>query len=296
MNIDNYAQYEETGLSKQDALAYNTYACTIPLEFPRVALHWHDEFEIIYIKGGTARVVVDLVPYTAESGAIVIALPGQLHSIERSDTSRDLIYENIFFSSSILESADSDWCSEAFFGRLKDGSLHLPVCINPGTALHREASACLDAADALSGERSEGYALALKAQLFLFFHALYQHRLDGEEPAFALHESEKVKSALSYVSGHFSEKISIADAAAATGYSDSHFMRFFKKYTGQTFIEYLNDFRLEAAADLISATGEPINAIAEQCGFENFSYFCRAFKKKYGVSARRFRTGSQKAP
>ena len=66
-------------------------------------------------------------------------------------------------------------------------------------------------------------------------------------------------------------------------------MRFFKNTMGVSFVSYLNDFRLNVAARLLSSNDESILSVAENCGFFNLSYCNRMFKKKYGVTPGKYR-------
>ena len=76
----------------------------------------------------------------------------------------------------------------------------------------------------------------------------------------------------------------VTDAAAACGCSPSHFMRWFRQMTGQSFIAFLNEYRLNTAAEALRTTDETVLTIASRCGFENLSYFNRAFKAHFGMT------------
>ena len=80
--------------------------------------------------------------------------------------------------------------------------------------------------------------------------------------------------------------IAIEDIANYCFTAKSYFMKFFKETMGVSFIQYLNDYRLEIAAELLTTTTDNILDIAFATGFNNISYFNRCFKKKYGVSPR----------
>ena len=295
MDIEEYAQYHETKLHEQPGFSYNTYLCTIPLDFPRVGLHWHEQMEIIYIKRGRGTVTLNLVPYEVTEGCIVPVLPGELHSIEmlqdagETGTGR-MEYENIIFSLSILDSTDeNDWCRNAIIQPLRDGSLRFPRPIRPGSGFHSSVALALDAADDVSRVRAPGYSLIIKSQLFLFLHALYQNREQDAREAQPGQHTGQIKAVLAYVKEHYSEPVTIETAAGISGYSMVHFMRIFKKETGQTFISFLNDYRLTAASCFLKETHDTIGNIAIRCGFDNFSYFIRIFRAKYGKSPKEYR-------
>ena len=288
IELDHYAQYRETKVHEIPGFAYNTYLCTIPLDFPRVALHWHDQMEIIYIKKGTGTVSVNLEPYEVHAGCIVPVLPGEIHGIEGNPGVR-MEYENIIFSLSMLDSAEeNDWCRSHVLAPLMNSSMSFPRPVYPGTAFHEAVSAALDRADRFCDERPAGYFLLVKSCLFELLYALYTHRSSDLLPEKNKH-TERLKSFLSWVKQHYTEPISIEYAASYAGYSPAHFMRRFKEETGQTFVHFLNDYRLSSASYKLAETDDAVSDIAASCGFNNFSYFIRLFRQKYGVSPSAYR-------
>ena len=98
-----------------------------------------------------------------------------------------------------------------------------------------------------------------------------------------------MKIILKYVETNYMRKITIAEVAASVEFSESHFMRYFKEVMGTSFIDYLREYRLTMAARLLIASDADILNIAEEVGFDNLSYFNRAFKKHYGMTPSQYR-------
>ena len=119
-----YKIYHENKIHTPDDFPYNTYLCSIPLDFQSVNLHWHDEVEIIVIKKGSGIVSVDLTTYSVSAGDIIFVLPGQLHAISQKDN-EIMEYENILFKSSLLKSSGYDLCNDKFIQPLFSGSLNI---------------------------------------------------------------------------------------------------------------------------------------------------------------------------
>ena len=86
MHILEYENYEETKKHYDTDFSYNTYPCSIPLDFPCVPMHWHRETEIIYVKSGRGMVNVDGISYPVVKDSIVFILPGRLHSIAQYES------------------------------------------------------------------------------------------------------------------------------------------------------------------------------------------------------------------
>ena len=284
MNLSEYQNYHETKSHTASEFPYNTYLCSIPLDFTLVPLHWHAELEIVVIKKGTGLISVDFEKRTVSSGDIVFIRPGQLHSIEQNGA-RKREYENIILKPELLISGEADLCARQFITPLMKGELRCVTFLTPAVPGYPEISDCISRIDHLCEKRPDGYQLAVKGFLFQLVFLLLSHRQKkSTSPALQTKSLEKIKTILKYVEEHYADHITIDDMAAITFYSKSHFMKFFKAHMGTGFIEYLNDYRLTIAERLLRTSDATVLEIAEKSGFDNLSYFNRMFKRKYGQS------------
>ena len=244
-----------------------------------VPWHWHEEMEILSVKKGRGLVTVDMVPYEVGMGDAVAVFPGQLHGISQTG-GEAMEYENIIFRPSMLMAADQDVCTAEFLLPLAEGRIKSPVHMKAGMEDYASLSECIRRLDTLCRDKPYGYQLGVKGELFSLLCLLAAKSLPihGERPS---KSREKMKLLLGYIEEHYGERITVEDGAALCFYSNSHFMKFFKRYMGMPFTQYLNDFRLEKAAGLLRTTLLPVTDVAQQCGFDNISYFNRLFRKKY---------------
>ena len=288
MNILEYENYHEKKSHGSPLFPYNTYLCSIPLDFSHVPLHWHDELELIYIKKGTVTITVDFKSYIAYAGTIALILPGQLHGIEqyRQETTE---YENIIFHPNLLISNKADASSTDYLIPLLAGRISVPLLYTPDYPGYREIAACVDANDEICRTNPSGYELFIKSQLYMLFYILINRCRMMESPKKDHRSLEKMKLILKYIENHYMDKITIADMAAEVGLSQSHFMKYFKNTMGTSFIDYLNEYRLTMASRLLVSSESSILNIASEAGFENLSYFNRIFKKRYEMTPREYR-------
>lgn len=105
-----------------------------------------------------------------------------------------------------------------------------------------------------------------------------------------------VADAKNLVKDHYMDSdISLDTVCSKLGVSNSYFSSIFKKETGQAFISYLTDYRMEIAEKLLFYTQEKSYAIAEKVGYQDANYFGYVFKKKYGVSPAKYRAEKMKS-
>jgi AraC-like DNA-binding protein len=105
------------------------------------------------------------------------------------------------------------------------------------------------------------------------------------------HTGALVKKTLLYFDGHIESHVSRWKLAEAVNVSEDYLTRIFHREMGLSPWDYLNRFRVFFAAGLLLKTDETIQEIALQSGFQDHAYFCRVFKKIYGLSPGQYRKG-----
>ena len=283
--MDNRSSLQETKHHGEVRFPFNIYPCTIPGDFRQVAVHWQDSMELVYIKRGSGLVQTGAQVCTAQSGDIFVLTPGTLHAIRQTE-SCTMEYENIIFDVELLGGAE-DLCAEKYLLPLQSGRLALPEHITPDEAWYPQAADCLKEAEEANRCKQFGYELCIKGALLRFLALLIAQSkaLPPAEKA----STQRLRAVLQWISAHYSEPVCVADAAALGQCSPNHFMRWFRQMTGQTFIIFLREYRLNAAAEALRTTEDTILSISEQCGFENLSYFNREFKAHFGMTPREYR-------
>lgn len=288
MNILEYENYQETKRHGDITFPYDTYLCTIPMDFLQVPLHWHEEMELIYVKKGKGMITVNLTPFSVEKGSIILVLPGQLHGIQR-EAWNQMEYENIIFHPGILMSRQLDSCSSEFLLPLFSGKKSVPAHFAPGMPGYEALAQILDTCDRIGAEKPLGYAFAIKAQLNQLFFLLESRFQTGEPSSQNSKQLERMKPVLKYIEHHYSEHIIIEEMAKLIACSPSHFMRSFKEVFQCSFVTYLKEYRLSMSTRLLAGSDLPILTVAENVGFDNLSYFNRSFKEKYGMTPGQYR-------
>ncbi|MDD3253530.1 MAG: response regulator [Lachnospiraceae bacterium] len=99
-----------------------------------------------------------------------------------------------------------------------------------------------------------------------------------------------VRGAKEYIEKHFGEALSLQNVSEALNISAGYLSKCFKNQCQISFTEYLTNYRLERAREMMRAGGESITEIAYQVGFSDPNYFGKCFKKKEGVSPKEFCT------
>ena len=90
-------------------------------------------------------------------------------------------------------------------------------------------------------------------------------------------EQQRIRQLYAFIDEHYTRKINLDEVAALCNLSKPAFCRYFKKNTGNTFIGFLNEYRISQAKRLL-LIGMNVSETCYACGFESLSYFNRTFK------------------
>ena len=290
--ILNYDKKSNKEINKHGtpSLPYDIYGTYMPLFLRNFPMHWHEELEIVYAVDGTARYIIDRDEYIINKGDILIIPPNSLHAFEQFEEC-NFAGKAILFSKKMVDSSLYDICSVKYITPLFNNEIYFTIHIK-GDSVHGEnLRKFLDNAVECHKSKNEGYELGVRIAFLEFIQYFYVNNLYttiGKDSNYQK-SAEQIKVITNYISEHFSEKITLEELASLVNLSTYHMAHVFKQYTGISPNKYINEHRLAIAANRLLNENLPILNIALECGFNNISYFNRAFKNKYGITPNQFR-------
>ena len=129
----------------------------------------------------------------------------------------------------------------------------------------------------------------LIGHLYLFLDYLTQSAKSKKLVQSSKMSDYYIKEAIHYIEQNFQNNITIEDIAAVCGINRSYFGKIFRNSIGRSPQEFLMNYRMVKATELLKLTSLSIAEIGSAVGYENQLHFSRAFKTIYGVSPREWR-------
>lgn len=129
----------------------------------------------------------------------------------------------------------------------------------------------------------------LIGHLYLFLDYLLRSAADEQLEHGSKLREFYIHEALTYIEHNFQNEITIEDIAGVCGLNRTYFGKIFKEALGKTPQEFLLNYRMLKAAELLKLTSLSIGDVGLAVGYDNQMHFSRAFKNNYGISPREWR-------
>ncbi len=247
--------------------------------------HYHPEIELVYVKSGSAKRHIGNHISEYKNGDLILLGPNLPHY---GFTERLLGHR-----SEIVVQMKSDFLGQEFFSipEMKEIQILLRKAA-AGIVFHdktkHEVGGVLESLSEsdpftkLIGIINVFRKLALSEDFEL---------LNTNNPTLVLRkqDNDKIDRIYNYVKDHFKDDIRLEDISKLVAMEIPSFCRYFKRVTGKTFTEFVNEFRVTHACKLISETDMSIAAICFESGFNNSSHFNRLFKNTTGKTPLEYR-------
>lgn len=253
----------------------------------KLKTHWHEHLQMYYFISGQALLECNTQRFTVQGQDIVVINSNELHYME--SYADDLAFYVIRIDLPFLFSNQIDLCQTKYFAPLSQNRITLHNLI-------RDNAQALDCMIQIINEYTKkniGFELAIKSYIYqlivLLLRNYIQKIISNNELSSRTNSLKRFDSIFTFISDHYTEKLSATKLAAKVNITVFHFCRTFKQLTGKTLTEYLNDLRLEKSIEYLQQVDLNITEIALACGFEGINYYSRLFRKHYHMSPTKFR-------
>ncbi len=134
--------------------------------------------------------------------------------------------------------------------------------------------------------KDSGYVLKCKS---ILYDVLYHIQREHDPVYLSGAQKNRMWQAVNYIKEYYCRgDISVEQLAAECGVTAGYFRSLFRKQFGVSPQQYITDLRMERAMELLQSNMLSVAEVAEQCGYNSQSYFCREFKKHTGLAPSRY--------
>lgn len=277
MNIENFRENSTHGNAFFPLCVY--YQIDSNGEFS-VQYHWHEQIEILYIEKGEFNITVNDIDIIGRPGDLYFINSGDLHKIYVRENNPSL-HHAIVFKPEILSFEQFDHCQSYYITPLLNNKLKFPLSIEHNDCLKNKIIYELKEIIKSYDKKSLGWSISIKASLLKILTFLIEENCLIEKDKLNPNKDKIniLKKIISYIQKNYHNKITIAELAQVANMSPQYFCKFFKSNVGKTSIEYINEYRIEKACEILKTEDVKIMNVCFSVGFDNFSYFIRKFKE-----------------
>jgi len=226
--------------------------------------NWHENLEIQFYTKGSGTVLLDGKKFPVQEDTIVVVNSNVIHY---TGTDKELVYDCLIVGTDFCKQMDFELRLFSFEAVIENAVI--AGLLAELKKMYFDLSV------------SNRIAKLNKLLLQILIELAENHSMLKKDHTEKNKSYERTKLAIMYIRDNYQQRITLDEIARAAACDKYLLCKEFKKYTGQTVFENLNHYRCMKAIDYLT-TGYTVAETASLCGFDNFSFFSRTFKKYIG--------------
>lgn len=251
-----------------------------------IRMNRHDYFEIFYVHSGETICRIQNRSFPISAGDLVVISSTQYHTmyppIER-DARTTVKAAALYFLPELIRAVETNGDDAEYLMPFLVQDAGFSHIIKAETGIPNQVFDLIKRINTELPTASTRARLAVKTYLKMVLILLVNHYAEYQGTGEIFNRKQRaiehLRPIFEFLEDHYGEPITVRTAAATVGRSKSDFMRFFKQVTGQSFVAYLNHFRIAKAQELLANTDKSISEVSQEVGFCDQSYFGLMFRK-----------------
>ena len=240
-----------------------------------VILHWHEELELIVVKKGAIKVNAGSFEKILNEGEGCFINSDVPHSVWQIDL-QDGIINSIVFHAKLIGSKHSIYWQK-YINPLIENKMKQFIFFYAENQIIK----LIEKAWQVEADENSGFELEVRN---LISQIIFLISNDDDKKIYKptkqeLRDMERTKRMIIMIEKNFQNELTLKQISEVAAVSDRECLCCFKRVTGISPIQFLKEYRIMKAAELIRTTNLKIYEIAEQCGFLDMSYFAKTFRQ-----------------
>lgn len=242
--------------------------------------HWHKELQFSYSLYDKVVVFIEDEKITLSPGEGIMINSNVLHQIKPYSNSNCMMF-SLDFDPALIAGTEASLIEKKYLTPIIESNNLKFISLKPSVQWQKKILEHLELIFTLYNEKPYGYELEMKNHLgILWLNLIREMREEIKTSASTIsNDNERVKLSMQYIHKYYADNILLDNIAMAANISKSECCRSFKRILKVTPFEYLMEYRISKASELLLKNNESISNIAFDVGFGGISYFGKVFKK-----------------
>ena len=291
MNSYTNDSFYENMSHQTDAPPYSVHYTEAAVDHePVIYLHWHHEMEFLVLVQGEITVHMEDRSYVLQAGDGIFIPPGLLHYANSRSEIPPAFYAFVL-SPMFLFPESETYSYNTYVLPVLHNNLAFATVLTEGIDWQKEILTYLNQII----QNQEAGELYMRGTSLLIWDKLFHHHISkiGGKKAFYVN-ADQLSDSLVYIHKNYHQNITLEELAEYAHLSEGQFCRSFKELTGMTPFRYLIRYRILQSCNQLLLTDKKVTEIALSCGFNNISYYNRAFFKIMRMTPTEYRKTTEK--